>query len=102
MQYVVDWNKLDELGNELIMYADFDLTNQVNLIMNLKNSATWEGDTAVEVMQEFTNLMQQVQKMILATKKYGLFLKNVADKYKQTNNKVRNTFEADVVSAARF
>ena len=102
MQYVVDWNKLDELDNELIMYADFDLTNQVNLIMNLKNSATWEGDTAVEVMQEFTNLMQQVQKMILATKKYGLFLKNVADKYKQTNNKVRNTFEADVVSAARF
>lgn len=102
MQYVVDWNKLDELGNELIMYADFDLTNQVNLIMNLKNSATWEGDTAVEVMQEFTNLMKQVQNMILATKKYGLFLKNVADKYKQTNNKVRNSFEADVVSAARF
>ena len=102
MQYVVDWNKLDELGNELIMYADFDLTNQVNLIMNLKNSATWECDTAVEVMKEFTNLMQKVQKMILATKKYGLFLKNVADKYKQKYNKVRNTFEADVVSAARF
>lgn len=102
MQYVVDWNKLDELGNELIMYADYDLTNQVNLIMSLKNSATWEGDTATEVMQEFTNLMQQVQNMILATKKYGLFLKNIADKYKQTNNKVRNSFEADVVSSARF
>lgn len=102
MQYVVDWSKLDELGNELILYADNDLTNQVNLIMDLRKSVVWEGNDAEEVMNEFLAMMTQVQKLVLATKKYGLFLKGVADKYKQTNNNIRNVFESDVVSAARF
>ena len=102
MQYVVDWNKLDELGNELVMYADNDLTNQINLILNLKNSVVWEGNDADEVLSEFTNLMAQVQKMVLATKQYGLFLKGVADKYKLTNNKVRSSFASDVMDVIKF
>lgn len=102
MQHVVDWNKIDELGSELILYADNELTNQVNVIMDLKNSVVWEGAAADEVLKEFMTMISKIQKMILATKKYGLFLKGVADKYKQANNNIRNAFDMDVMSGAKF
>ena len=98
MQYV-DWNKLDELGTELVSYAENDITNQINLIMELKNQVTWEGSDAESSMQGFVKFMTDMQKMAQATKQYGLFLRGVSEKYKQTSNKIRNTFETEIYKA---
>lgn len=95
MQYV-EWNKVDELGTELITYSENDLTDQINRILELKNQVTWEGADADSSMQGFTTFMNEMQKLALATKQYGLFLRGVAEKYKGTSETIKNTFENEV------
>ncbi len=95
MQYV-DWDKLDELGLELTGYAENDIANQINKILELKNQVNWEGADAESSMQGFTNFMNEMQKLALATKQYGQFSRGVAEKYKGTSNTIKNTFETQV------
>lgn len=92
MQYV-DWNKLSELGIDLTSYAENDITNQINKILDLKNQVNWEGADAESSMQGFETFMTEMQKLALAIKQYGLFLSGVSEKYKGTSDKIRNEFE---------
>lgn len=98
MQFI-DWNKVDELGQDLINYAENDLKNQIEGILQLKNNITWEGADADTAMQGFTGFMQNMQKLNLGTKQYGMFLKGVSEKYKTTTNEVKNTFEEELMAS---
>lgn len=92
MQYV-DWNKLDELGVELTGYAENDITNQINKILELKNQVNWEGADADASMKGFADFMDEMQKLALGVKQYGQFSRGVAEKYKGTSNRIRNAIE---------
>jgi len=95
MQYV-EWDKVNETGEELISYSENEILNQIKLINDLKKQATWEGADADTSMQGFTQFMTDMEKLSEAIKRYGQFLTGVAAKYKSTSNSIKNIFENEI------
>jgi len=95
MQYV-EWDKVNEVGEELVAYSENDILNQIKLINDLKNQANWEGADADASMAGFTKFMNDMEKLSEAIKRYGQFLEGVASKYRSTSNSIKNIFENEV------
>ena len=79
MQYV-EWDRVNETGEELISYSENEILNQIKLINDLKKQANWEGADADASMAGFTNFMTDMEKLSEAIKRYGQFLIGVASK----------------------
>lgn len=92
----VEWNKLSDIGNDLITYSDTDIKNQIEKIQNLRSQVTWEGADAESSLKGFDEFMTEMQKVSQGVKQYGQFLNGVAGSYKDTSNKIQTTFETEV------
>ncbi len=92
----VEWNKLDDVGNDLVNYAENDIKSQIERIQDLRKQVNWEGADAESSLQGFDEFMVEMQKVTQGVSQYGKFLKGVAGSYKNTSNNIKNKFENEV------
>ena len=92
----VKWNELDSIGQDLINYAENDIKGQIEKIQELRKQVNWEGADAESSLKGFDEFMGEMQKLTAGLSKYGTFLTKAAVSYKDTSNKIKNTFENDV------
>jgi hypothetical protein len=86
----VDWIKLKEVGTDTVSYAQNDISSKIEELKNLKSQTVWEGEDKDKVMQEYDNLMNDLQKLAQMIAKYGAFTIGVADTYQNASTKIKN------------
>ena len=91
----VEWLQLDQIGTEIVNYADKEIAEQLKTLLDLKSKVNWEGADSDAVMKEFSGLVKELEVLVAANKQYGGFLRGVAEQYKQTSGKIQNSFTAE-------
>ena len=92
----VEWNQLNDVGEDLVNYAEKDIADQIAKTRELRNQITWEGEDADEVLKGYDEFMEEMEKVTEGVKNYGKFLSSVSESYKNTSNNIRDTFKNEV------